>query len=189
MDAGSREVQWRSTTILSVRHAGEVALGGDGQVTMQSTVVKHGACKLRRLYQDEVLVGFAGAAGDAFTLLDRFSGKLDEYHGNLLRSAQELVREWRTDKMLRPLESLMLCCDREHTLLISGGGEVIEPDDGVIGIGSGGGYAAAAARALLGDAAQLSAGEMVKKSLLIAADICIYSNRQINVETLSAKSI
>ncbi len=183
MPVNDRKI-WRSTTILCVRHAGGVALGGDGQVTMQSTVMKRGANKLRRLYHDRVLVGFAGAAGDAFTLLERFSGKLEEYQGHLLRSAHELVKEWRTDKMLRPLESLMVCCDAEHTLLVSGSGEVIEPDDGVVGIGSGGGYAAASARALIGDAPELSAEQMVKKSLLIAADICIYSNREINVETL-----
>ena len=184
MREDSDGVRWRSTTVLGVRHAGQVALGGDGQVTMQAAVIKHGANKLRRLYHDQVLVGFAGAAGDAFTLLERFSGKLEQYQGNLLRSAHELVKEWRTDKMLRPLESLMLCCDRENTLLVSGSGEVIDPDDGVVGIGSGGGYAAAAARALISEAPRLSAEEIVRKSLLIAADICIYSNRKINIETL-----
>ena len=179
-----RDIDWHSTTVLCVRHGDEVALGGDGQVTMQHSVIKQGANKLRRLYHGRVLVGFAGAAGDAFTLLDRFSGKLEEYEGNLLRSAHELVKEWRTDKMLRPLESLIVSCDSDRTLLISGSGEVIEPDDGVVGIGSGGGYAAAAARALLGESQHLSAEEMVKKSLLIASDICIYSNSKINVETL-----
>ncbi len=181
---GHKVKEWRSTTVLCVRHSGHVAIGGDGQVTMQDTVVKHGANKLRRLYHEKVLVGFAGSAGDAFTLLERFSGKLEEYQGNLLRSAHELVKEWRTDKMLRPLESLMICCDRENTLLISGGGEVIEPDDGVVAIGSGGGYAAAPARALIADAPHLDAEEIVRKSLLIAADICIYSNQKINVVTL-----
>lgn len=177
-------VCWHSTTILCVRHGGNVAIGGDGQVTMQHSVVKHGANKLRRLYHDKVLVGFAGAAGDAFTLLERFNGKLEEYQGNLLRSAHELVKDWRTDKVLRPLESLIICCDADNTLLISGSGEVIEPDDGVAGIGSGGGYAASAARALIENAPHLNAREIVEKSLLIAADICIYSNRKIKVETL-----
>ncbi len=175
---------WRSTTILCVRNGDKVAIGGDGQVTMQHTIAKHGANKLRRLYDNKVLVGFAGAAGDAFTLLERFNGKLEQYQGNLLRSAHELVKEWRTDKMLRPLESLIVCCDKKNTLLISGSGEVIEPDDGVVGIGSGGAYAAAAARALLGNVPELSAEDMVKKSLLIAADICIYSNQKIRIETL-----
>ncbi len=176
--------RWRSTTILCVRHSGNVSIGGDGQVTMQNTVVKHGANKLRRLFHDRVLVGFAGSAGDAFTLLERFSGKLEEYQGNLLRSAHELVKEWRTDKMLRPLESLMICCDKTHTLLISGSGEVIEPDDGVVGIGSGAGYAAAPARALVAEAPHLSSEEIVRKSLLLAANICIYSNQEIKIETL-----
>ena len=179
-----RNIQWHSTTILCVRHRDGVSIGGDGQVTMQNTVVKHGGNKLRRLYHNRVLVGFAGAAGDAFTLLERFSGKLEEYQGNLLRAAHELVKEWRTDKMLRPLESLMICCDTDSTLLISGSGEVIEPDDGVVGIGSGGGYAAAAARAMVETAPKLSAEDIVRKSLLIASDICIYSNKQITVETL-----
>lgn len=174
----------RSTTILCVRHGGEVALGGDGQVTLENTVLKHRANKIRRLYHEKVIVGFAGAAGDAFTLLERFSAKLEEYQGGLLRSANELVKEWRTDKMLRPLQSLMVCSDAKHTLLINGNGEVIEPDTGVIGIGSGGAYANAAARALVENAPDLKASEIVRKSLIIASDICIYTNQQITVEIL-----
>ncbi|MFP4176869.1 MAG: ATP-dependent protease subunit HslV [Planctomycetota bacterium] len=173
----------RSTTILTVRRDDTVSVGGDGQVTMNETVVKERASKLRRLYHDEVMVGFAGSAGDAFALLERFSGQLEEYQGNLIRSAHELAKEWRTDKMLRPLESLMIAADQDHTLLISGNGEVIEPDDGILGIGSGGNYAAAAARALI-ENTDLGAEEIVRKSLNIAANICVYTNREICIETL-----
>jgi ATP-dependent HslUV protease subunit HslV len=178
------EDTFRSTTILTVRRGDEVAVGGDGQVTMNETVVKHRASKIRRLYHDQVLVGFAGSAGDAFALLERFGAKLEEYQGNLIRSAHELAKEWRTDKMLRPLQSLMVVVDEEHTLLISGSGEVIEPDDGILGIGSGGSYAAAASRALL-ENTDLDAHEIVEKSLKIAANICVYTNQEICVETLS----
>jgi len=178
---------FRSTTILSVRGAGEVAIGGDGQVTMQDTIVKHGANKLRRLYHEEVIVGFAGSAGDAFALLDRFSGKLEQYQGNLLRSAHELAKEWRTDKVLRPLQSLMIALDKKHTLVISGTGEVLEPDDGVVGIGSGGALAAAAARALVQNT-DLDAQTIVEKSLHIAADLCVYTNQQIHIEKISPTS-
>ena len=178
-----RRERCRSTTILSVRRAGQVALGGDGQVTFKDTVLKAGASKIRRLHQEKVIVGFAGAAGDAFTLLDRFSGKLESYQGNLLRSAHELVKEWRTDKMLRPLESLLVVVDADHSLLITGNGEVIEPDDGVIGVGSGGPMAVAAARALL-ENTQLDPAAIVDKALRIAADICVYTNQQIRIETL-----
>lgn len=183
MTTAHQRDEFRSTTILTVRRGEEVAIGGDGQVTMQETVVKQRASKIRRLYQDNVLVGFAGSAGDAFALLERFSGKLEEYQGNLIRSAHELAKEWRTDKMLRPLESLMVAVDEDHTLLISGSGEVIEPDDGILGIGSGGTYATAAARALRQNT-ELKASDIVAKSLSIAADICVYTNQEICVETL-----
>ncbi len=183
MGTGRRQPRLRSTTILSVRRGGSVALGGDGQVTLNDTVLKASAVKIRRLHQDRVIVGFAGAAGDAFTLLDRFSGKLESYGGNLLRSAHELVKEWRTDKMLRPLQSLLTAVDAEHSLLINGSGEVVEPDDGVLGTGSGGPMAVAAARALLNNT-DLEPEAVVRKALEIAADICVYTNRQIRVETL-----
>lgn len=173
----------RSTTILSVRKGPQVALGGDGQVTLKDTVVKATATKIRRLHQGKVVVGFAGSAGDAFALLDRFSTKLESYQGNLLRSAHELAKEWRTDEMLRPLESLLAAVDAQHSLLITGNGEVIEPDDGVMGIGSGGPLATAAARALLRNT-ELGPEEIVRKSLEIAAEICVYTNNQIRVETL-----
>lgn len=186
-DRGSAGQGFRSTTILSVRRDGEVALGGDGQVSMNATVVKHAANKLRRLHHDRVIVGFAGSVGDAFALLDRLSGKLEQYQGNLLRSAHELAKEWRTDKMLRPLESLLIAADEDHTLLVSGTGEVIEPDDGIVGIGSGGACATAAARALMAET-DLDATQIVEKSLGIAADICVYTNRQIRVEKIGAPS-
>ncbi len=173
----------RSTTILSVRSAQQVAVGGDGQVTLNETVVKATASKIRRLHQDKVIVGFAGSAGDAFALLDRFSRKLESFQGNLLRSAHELAKEWRTDKMLRPLQSLLVAVDEGHSLLITGNGEVIEPDDGVIGIGSGGPIATAAARALVQNT-DLDPPSVVQKALEIAAQICVYTNDQIRIETL-----
>ncbi|MHC5034219.1 MAG: ATP-dependent protease subunit HslV [Planctomycetota bacterium] len=173
----------RSTTILSVRSGGQVAVGGDGQVTLNDTVVKATATKIRRLHQNKVIVGFAGSAGDAFTLLDRFSNKLETFQGNLLHSANELAKEWRTDKLLRPLESLLVAVDVGHSLLITGNGEVIEPDDGVIGIGSGGNVATAAARALVRNT-ELEPAEIVRRSLEIAAEICVYTNDQIRIETL-----
>jgi ATP-dependent HslUV protease subunit HslV len=182
-NGGSRKPRLRSTTILSVRAGDRVAVGGDGQVTLNDTVVKATASKIRRLHQDRVIVGFAGAAGDAFALLDRFSGKLESYQGNLLRSAHELAKEWRTDKLLRPLESLLVAADADRSLLITGSGEVIEPDDGVIGIGSGGSVATAAARALSRNT-ELEPAEIVRKSLEIAAEICVYTNNQIRIETL-----
>ncbi len=171
------------TTILTVRREGEVAIGGDGQVTLGETVIKSGARKIRSLAGGAVRVGFAGATADAFALLERFETKLSEYNNNLLRSATELAKEWRTDRALRRLESMMAVIDREHSLLLGGSGDVIEPDDGVIGIGSGGAYAAAAARALLAHA-PLSAAEVVREALGIAAEICIYTNDRIVVETL-----
>jgi len=174
---------WRSTTILSVRAKGRVAVGGDGQVTLKDTIVKATAMKIRRLHQDKVIVGFAGSAGDAFALLERLSSKLETFQGNLLRSAHELAKEWRTDKVLRPLQSMLVAVDEKRSLLISGNGEVIEPDDGVVGIGSGGPMATAAARALLRNT-ELDPVEIVRKSLEITAEICVYTNQQIRIEAL-----
>ncbi len=177
------ETRFRSTTILSVRRDGRVAIAGDGQVTMNEAIVKGSASKIRRLHQGQVLVGFAGAAGDAFALLERLSTKLETFQGNLIRAAHELAKEWRTDKALRPLQSLLVAVDSEHSLLISGSGEVIEPDDGVLAVGSGGPLATAAARALLANT-DLDAETIANKSLEIAADICVYTNHQIRIETL-----
>ncbi len=174
---------WRSTTILSVRAHDRVAVGGDGQVTLDQTIVKATASKIRRLHQDKVIVGFAGSAGDAFALLERLSSKLETYQGNLLRSAHELAKEWRTDRTLRPLQSLLVAADEKHSLLVTGNGEVIEPDDGVLGIGSGGPMATAAARALLRNT-DLDPVEIVRRSLEITAEICVYTNQQIRIETL-----
>jgi ATP-dependent HslUV protease subunit HslV len=173
----------RSTTILTVRREGRVALGGDGQVTIRDTIVKADAHKVRRLYDDKVLVGFAGSAADAFALLEKFEAKLDEHQGNVLRAAYELARDWRTDRVLRRLESLLAVADRTTSLLISGSGDVIVPTDGVIGIGSGGPYAVSAARALLRHTA-LQPAEIVCKALEIASEICVYTNQNIHVEEL-----
>jgi len=173
----------RSTTILAVRHQGKTALGGDGQVTLDKTILKHGASKIRRLYNNKVLTGFAGSAADGLTLYEKFEAKLESYQGNLLRAAVELAKDWRTDKVLRRLEAVMVAADIDHLLIISGTGDVIEPDDGVAAIGSGGPYALAAARALLGNSA-LESGEIVKKALHIAASICLYTNDHITVEEL-----
>ncbi len=174
----------RSTTILSVRRDGAVAIGGDGQVTLENAVVvKSDAVKIRRLYDDKVIVGFAGAAADAFALMQRFEDKLREFGGNVLRSAYELAREWRTDRALRQLQSLLAVIDRTVSLIISGSGEVIEPSDGIIGIGSGGPFARAAARALLTHTT-LPARRIVEESLKIAAEICVYTNDKIRVEEL-----
>ena len=177
----------QSTTILVVRRDAQTALGGDGQVTLGTTAVKHDTNKIRWLCNGKVLCGFAGSAADAFALLERFEGKLDEYKGNMRRAAIELAKDWRTDRMLRRLESLLAAADEETSLIISGSGDVIEPSDGVIGIGSGGMYAAAAARALLKHS-RLSAEQIVKEALLITADICIYTNNNITVETLPKHS-
>ena len=174
---------FRSTTIVAVRRDGRVAVAGDGQVTMNETVVKASASKIRRLHGDDVIVGFAGSAGDAFALLERFSNKLEAFQGQLLRSAHELAKEWRTDKMLRPLQSVLVAVDAEHSLLISGTGEVIEPDDGVLAVGSGGPMATAAARALLRNT-DLGAADIARKSLEIVSGICVYTNSQIQTETL-----
>jgi len=172
-----------ATTVLSVRHRGQVALAGDGQVTIGQTVVKAGARKVRKLYHDRVLAGFAGAAADAFTLFARFEAKLEEYRGNLPRAAVELAKDWRTDRVLRRLEAMLAVADHEHSLIVSGNGDVIEPDDGLIGIGSGGPYALAAARALVGHS-DLDAKGVVLEAMRIAAGICVYTNDQITVETL-----
>ena len=175
--------QFHATTVLCVRHRGQVAIAGDGQVTIGATVVKAGARKVRKLHHDQVLAGFAGAAADAFTLFARFEAKLDEHRGNLARAAVELAKDWRTDRVLRRLEALLAVADREHSFIISGTGDVIEPDDGLIGIGSGGPFALSAARALVGHT-ELDAKAIVTEAMRIAADICIYTNAQISVEVL-----
>ena len=173
----------RSTTVLCVRRNGSVVMAGDGQVTLGESVIKHGAKKIRRLYQEKILAGFAGSTADAFSLFSRFEAKLDQYHGNLGRAAVELAKDWRTDKFLRHLEALLLVSDKEQTFLLSGNGDVIEPDTGIAAIGSGGPYAQSAARALL-ENTQLDAETVVRKALSIAAELCIYTNQQIVVETL-----
>lgn len=173
----------RSTTILSVRKDGRVAMGGDGQVTFGQTVMKHNAKKIRRIYNNAILAGFAGATADAFTLVERFEGKLEQYHGNLTRAAVELAKDWRTDRILRRLEAFLAVADREHSLIITGTGDVVEPDDGILSIGSGGPYALAAARALM-EASSLDARGIVERSMAIAGDICIYTNREVIIEEL-----
>jgi ATP-dependent HslUV protease subunit HslV len=171
------------TTIIGVRHKGQVAMAGDGQVTFNETVMKHNANKLRKLHNDTVLAGFAGSAADAITLFERFEGKLDEFAGNLPRAAVQLAKDWRTDKYLRRLEALLAVMDGKHGLILSGTGEVIEPDDSIVAIGSGGPYALAAARALLKHA-DLDARSVVRDAMKIAASICVYTNDKIIVETL-----
>ncbi|HUX24849.1 MAG TPA: ATP-dependent protease subunit HslV [Burkholderiales bacterium] len=175
--------QFRGTTILSARRGQTVALGGDGQVTLGNIVIKSGARKVRRLYHDRILAGFAGGTADAFTLFERFEAKLEKHQGNLLRSAVELAKDWRTDRVLRRLEAMLAVADRESSLIITGMGDVLEPELGLLAIGSGGPYAQAAARALLENTA-LEPKEIVAKSLGIAADICIYTNQQRVIETL-----
>jgi ATP-dependent HslUV protease subunit HslV len=172
-----------STTILAVRHKGQTAVGGDGQVTIENTIMKQGARKVRRLYQDRVVAGFAGAAGDALALFERFEAKLQESAGNLPRAAYQLVKEWRTDRALRQLQALLVVADAQHLLLISGTGDLIEPDDDIIAVGSGGAYALAAARALIAHS-DLSAEQIVREALEITANICIYTNRQLTVEVV-----
>ena len=174
---------FHATTVLSVRHRGNVAMAGDGQVTIGQTVVKAGARKVRKVHGDRVLAGFAGAAADAFTLFARFEAKLEEHRGNLPRAAVELAKDWRTDRVLRRLEALLAIADREHSLIVSGTGDVIEPDDGLIGIGSGGPYALAAARALVAHS-ELDAKAIVTEAMRVASTICIYTNDQITVESL-----
>jgi ATP-dependent HslUV protease subunit HslV len=173
----------RSTTVLSVRRNGMVVLAGDGQVTLGESVIKHTAKKIRRLYNEKILSGFAGSTADAFTLFSRFESKLEQYHGNLGRSAVELAKDWRTDKFLRHLEALLLVCDREQTFLLSGQGDVIEPDGGVAAIGSGGPYAQAAAQALL-QQTELSARQIAEEAMKIAGKMCIYTNDAVTIEEL-----
>ncbi|WP_303784461.1 ATP-dependent protease subunit HslV [Azovibrio restrictus] len=177
--------QYHGTTILSVRRGNVVAIGGDGQVTLGNMVIKQTARKIRRLYQDRILTGFAGATADAFTLLDLFEAKLEKHQGNLMRSAVELAKEWRTDRMLRRLEAMLIVADRERTMVITGNGDVLEPEQGIAAIGSGGAYAQSAARALL-ENTELPPEEIVRKSLEIAGDICIYTNKNFILEVLAA---
>ncbi len=173
----------RSTTIITVRHNGEVAVAGDGQVSLGNTVMKHEAKKVRRLYHGKVITGFAGATADAFTLFDRLEQKLEQYNGNLMRAAVELAKDWRMDKLLRRLEAMLIAVDDEHSLLLTGTGDVIEPDSGVLAIGSGGPYAQAAALALV-ENSDLSAEEICRVAMDIAANICVYTNNSIVVEKI-----
>ena len=174
---------FHSTTILAVRHRGHAVLAGDGQVTLGQTIVKHKARKIRRLYNDKILAGFAGSTADAFTLFSRFESKLEQYHGNLGRSAVELAKDWRTDKFLRHLEALLLVCDKDQTSLLSGQGDVIEPDSGIAAIGSGGPYAQAAAQALA-QHTQLTSRQIAEESMKIAGKMCIYTNDSVTIEEL-----
>ena len=173
---------WHGTTILTVRKAGTVAIGGDGQVSIGQTVVKANAKKVRRLAKGDVIGGFAGATADAFTLFERLEGKLEQYPGQLMRAAVELAKDWRTDRYLRRLEAMMLVADPQVSLVLTGTGDVLEPENGIMGIGSGGNYALAAARALIDT--ELDAETIVRKAMTIAADICVYTNRSVTVETL-----
>jgi len=175
--------QYRGTTILSVRRGNKVVIGGDGQVSFGETIMKGNAKKVRRLYKDQVLAGFAGGTADAFTLFERFEGKLEKHQGNLTRSAVELAKDWRTDRVLRRLEALLAVVDKVDSLIISGNGDVIEPEGGLIAMGSGGPYAQAAARALL-ENTDLDARQIVEKGLSIAADICVYSNHNLTIDEL-----
>lgn len=175
----------RSTTILAVKREGQVTVGGDGQVTLDKTVMKHHARKVRRMYKDQVVAGFAGSAADALTLFDRFEGKLEQAHGNLRKAAYELAKDWRTDRALRHLEALLIVADRESLLLVSGTGDIIEPDDGVVAIGSGGPYALAAARALVRNT-DMSTEEIVRKAMAVTSEICIYTNNELTIETIAS---
>jgi ATP-dependent HslUV protease subunit HslV len=172
-----------ATTVIAVRHGGRVAMAGDGQVSFNNMVLKHGARKVRRIHHDQILAGFAGAAADAFALFTKFEAKLEEFRGNLPRAAVELAKDWRTDRALRRLEAMLAVADLEHSFIVSGTGDVIEPDDGIIGIGSGGGFALSAARALIKHS-DLSARDIVAEAMRIASEICIYTNAQITVEEL-----
>jgi ATP-dependent HslUV protease, peptidase subunit HslV len=178
-----QDKQIHATTIIGLRHNGHVAIGGDGQVTLGTTVMKQKTNKIRRLYNNSVLVGFAGSAADAFSLLERFEEKLEQYQGQLARAAVELAKLWRTDKYLRQLEALLAVLDKDHALIISGTGDVIEPDDGIVAVGSGGSYALAAAR-ILTKHTNMSAKEIVQESLNAASDICIYTNKNFTIEEL-----
>jgi len=175
--------QFHATTIVCVRRGNEVALGGDGQVTLGNIVIKGTARKIRRLYNDKVMAGFAGATADAFTLQERFEAKLEKHQGNLMRAAVELTKDWRTDRMLRRLEAMLIVADREHTLVLTGNGDVLEPEHGLAAIGSGGAYAQSAALALLHNT-EMPPADIVKKSLEIAGDLCIYTNQNHIIETL-----
>ena len=179
--------EMHGTTILSVRRNNRVVIGGDGQVSMGDTMMKGNARKVRRLYEDQVIAGFAGGTADAFTLFERFEGKLQKHQGNLVRAAVELTKDWRTDRMLRRLEALLAVADRSTSLIITGSGDVIEPEQGIMAIGSGGAYAKAAALALL-EETELDARAIVERALGIAADICIYTNRQFTIEELEVGS-
>lgn len=175
---------FHATTIVAVKKDGQSAIAGDGQVTFgETTVMKHGAKKIRRIYKDEILIGFAGSVADAFSLTEKFEGKIEQYSGNILRASVELAKEWRSDKVLRKLEALLIVMDKDNMLLISGNGEVIEPDDSILAIGSGGNYALAAGKALLKHSS-LSAKEIAYNSLKIASEICVYTNENISVEEL-----
>ena len=176
--------KFNATTVLAVKKGGHVALGGDGQVTLGNTVMKNNAKKVRKIYNDKIITGFAGSTADALTLFEKFESKIEEYNGNLTRSAVELAKEWRTNKMLRQLEALLLVASKDKILLISGTGDVIEPDDDVIAIGSGGPYAIAAAKALYKFVSKMSAKDLVKEALGIAASICIYTNNNFVIEEL-----
>ena len=177
------QLQFHGTTILSVRRGARVSMGGDGQVTLGNVVVKASARKVRRMYQDKILAGFAGGTADAFTLFERFEAKLEKHQGNLLRSAVELAKDWRTDRILRRLEAMLAVADHESSLIITGNGDVLEPEYGLIAIGSGGPYAQAAARALL-ETTEFAPAEIVKRALVIAGDLCIYTNQQHVIESL-----
>jgi ATP-dependent HslUV protease subunit HslV len=179
----NEESKFRSTTVLVVRKNGEVAMAADGQVTLGTTIMKSNAKKLRKIYDDKILIGFAGSTADAFNLFDKFEEKVAEFRGNVVRASVELAKEWRTDKILRRLEAMLVVADKENTLILSGSGDVVEPDLGIAAIGSGGNFALAAARAYL-ESSNLSAKEIVQKSLEIAADICIYTNHSIVVEEI-----
>ena len=175
--------QYHGTTILSVRRGDQVAMGGDGQVTLGNIVIKASARKVRKIYQERILAGFAGGTADAFTLFERFEAKLEKHQGNLLRSAVELAKDWRSDRTLRRLEAMLSVADRENSLIITGNGDVLEPEFGIVAIGSGGAYAQSAARALIENTA-LSPVEVVRKSLEIAGDLCVYTNRNFTIEVL-----
>jgi ATP-dependent HslUV protease subunit HslV len=178
-----RAARLRSTTILGVRRDGRVAMGGDGQVSLGDTVMKERACKIRKIHGGAIITGFAGASADAMALLERFEVRVNEYKGNLTRAVVELAKDWRTDRVLRRLEALLAVMDRENSFIVSGTGEIIEPDDGIVAIGSGGGYALAAARALV-EHSPLGAAEVVAEALKLAAHICVYTNENITVEVL-----
>ena len=179
--------QYRGTTILSVRRNNRVVIGGDGQVSLGNTIMKGNACKVRRLFKDQIIAGFAGGTADAFTLFERFEGQLEKHRGNLVRAAVEMAKDWRTDRALRRLEALLAVADADHSLIISGNGDVIEPENSIMAIGSGGPFAQAAATSLLQNT-ELDARSIVEKSLKIAADICIYTNENLTIEELNPES-